>query len=368
MNTQRTRLTGWGWAFVVCGAALIPVGLVAGRETLAAAGLSLVLLALLARGCAALNVARIQFSVSAPARVSVGEEFSLELTFDARRRPFPALGLQLENTDTPPVLRGPATLAGIPVTRRLSASGRSLVNRRGYLPLFHYRLSSTFPLGLARGTVRGQVPLDLAVTPAPRRLAGLSQSELSAVKGLRQAFRHAFDELGSPRSLRDYVAGDPPRWVDWNATARRQTLVVREIERSGLQHVRILFHSYHPRLAVLPERGFETALAHLHWLVDDLVRSCGPLEVWADFMDTEAARKVEWGNATHDAFLRELADASMARAAPFKRVLRYAADPAAQRCLTVVLSNCPRRYWERRLTVLVRGPILCADNAGVGRA
>ncbi|KAF1687508.1 DUF58 domain-containing protein [Pseudoxanthomonas broegbernensis] len=100
-------------------------------------------------------------------------------------------------------------------------------HRRGWLEPGRIRLSTTQPLGLVRGWSRVW-PRHLllvyprAETPAPP----LPESGGSA----GHSRLHPLGE--EPHQLRAYRAGDPPRSIAWKHSARRDSLVVREFERS----------------------------------------------------------------------------------------------------------------------------------------
>ncbi len=365
----RTRLTAFGWFCLSIGALLILLGLLTGSPSVAGAGVSFVLLPLVALPCAAFNLAGLRFSVEAPASVPAGQTFRLDLLVDGRRRPLRAFAVYLEGGSSPAILCDPVLLASIPVTGPTRITRQGMAQRRGLRPSFHYRIVSGFPLGLASSAISGDTELNLVVTPNPPRARPLPSVDLHAATGSHRAVQRACDETGLPRSLRDYVIGDPPRLVDWKASARRTSLVIREIERAGPQAVRLLFHSYHPRLtsrfAVLPRQGFETALGHLMGIAEQLLKTRRPLQIWADFMEADALRHIDPGTPAYARFLRDLAEAQMCPRGHLKRLLRLVTERDTHDCLTVIVSDCPRRYWERRIAALVRGPVVCLDNSGI---
>lgn len=368
----RTRLTAFGWFCLSIGVLLILLGLLTGSPAVAGGGVSFVLLPLVALPCATFNLAGLRFSVQAPANVPVGQTFQLDLLVDGCRRPLRAFAVYLEGGSSPSILCDPVLIASVPVTRPARITRHSMAQRRGFHPSLHYRIVSGFPLGLASSAISGETELNLVVTPNPPRARPLPSADLHAASGSHRAAQQACDDTGLPRSLRDYVMGDPLRLIDWKASARRATLVVREIERAGPQAVRLLFHSYHPhlksRLAVLPQQGFEAALGHLMGVAEDLLRTRRPLQIWADFMETDELRRIDLGTPGHSRFLRDLAEAQRCPRGHLKRLLRLVTERNTHDCLTVIVSDCPRRYWERRIAGLVRGPVVCLDNSGVPSA
>ena len=97
---------------------------------------------------------------------------------------------------------------------------------RGLLPLPRLELSTVQPLGLARAWAYVWPRQSLLVYPAPEAQA----PPLPAPAGDagRAQVTRAGDDV---HHLRGYRAGDPPRTVAWKASARRDSLLVREYEQ-----------------------------------------------------------------------------------------------------------------------------------------
>lgn len=98
--------------------------------------------------------------------------------------------------------------------------------RRGLLPLPRIALSTVQPLGLARAWAYVWPAQQALVYPA----AEMHAPPLPAPAGgeRRAEVTRAGDDV---HHLRGYRPGDPPRSVAWKASARRDTLLVREYER-----------------------------------------------------------------------------------------------------------------------------------------
>jgi uncharacterized protein (DUF58 family) len=133
----------------------------------------------------------------------------------------------------------------------------------------------TTPLGLVARMLR--YPKTDRVTIAPslsgvRRFRWLAVHERLAAAGVRDARR-----LGEGRSfarLRDYVAGDDPRHIDWKATARRGHPITREftVEQSQTVYIMVDAGRTMTQLAGAFPR-FEYALSSALVLADVAVRA-----------------------------------------------------------------------------------------------
>ena len=98
--------------------------------------------------------------------------------------------------------------------------------RRGWLPLPRLQLSTVQPLGLARAWAYAWPQQSALVYPAPEAQAPPLPAP-AGDQGRAQVTR-AGDDV---HHLRAYRAGDAPRSVAWKASARRDSLLVREYEQ-----------------------------------------------------------------------------------------------------------------------------------------
>jgi len=98
--------------------------------------------------------------------------------------------------------------------------------RRGWLPLPRLQLSTVQPLGLARAWAYVWPLQSALVYPAPETQAPPLPAP-AGEQGRAQVTR-AGDDL---HHLRAYRAGDAPKSVAWKASARRNSLLVREYEQ-----------------------------------------------------------------------------------------------------------------------------------------
>lgn len=125
-----------------------------------------------------------------------------------------------------------APLSGVPLSvpagRRESVGTALLPTRRGDRYPAYVVIRSFGPLGLAARQGRLSAPWRLRVLPAfpsrrrlPAALARLRQLDGGVPSTPLAGPGTEFD------TLRDYVEGDDPRAVDWRASARRGTVVVR---------------------------------------------------------------------------------------------------------------------------------------------
>ena len=102
-----------------------------------------------------------------------------------------------------------------------------------------YRLSG--PLGLALRQGRAEQPAPVKVYP---NITGLAKTQLEVARaslpesGLRKT-RHVGEGQEFER-LRTYVKGDDYRRIDWKATAKARSLMVREYETERSQRVMVL--------------------------------------------------------------------------------------------------------------------------------
>jgi uncharacterized protein (DUF58 family) len=127
--------------------------------------------------------------------------------------------------------------------------------RRGWLDLPRLRVSTTRPLGLARAWAYAWPEAPLLVYPAPEPHGpplpeGWGDAVQSRLKPSGDDVHH----------LRAYRAGDARRAIAWKASARRDTLLVREYEQPLGAEVVLDWHA-------VTGLAYESRIARLaHWV------------------------------------------------------------------------------------------------------
>jgi uncharacterized protein (DUF58 family) len=132
--------------------------------------------------------------------------------------------------------------------------------RRGEVTLDRFRVSSSFPFGVATKSVEFRAIATGIVRAAPIEAQGLNIEEARGAarrgRAARRSWSGANDEF---LSLREYVPGDSLRGVAWRASARRGELVVRELGAPAGGEIWILLELGAPGDAVR-EAQQETAI------------------------------------------------------------------------------------------------------------
>ncbi|MDT3677701.1 MAG: DUF58 domain-containing protein [Burkholderiaceae bacterium] len=88
--------------------------------------------------------------------------------------------------------------------------------KRGWMPMPRFTLTTTFPIGIWRARARWQPAQRVLVFPAPETPAApLPARSTAHGEGTRSGNGH-----GDPIALRPYADGDPPQRIAWKAVAR----------------------------------------------------------------------------------------------------------------------------------------------------
>lgn len=179
---------------------------------------------------------RVSVTRDAPPAFSVGRTLSVRYrwTLEASR----GQTLLVRETLPPPLGVGPLTrklrLAPGETTERLDITPRT----RGKGSGGRVDLRRLGPLGLAWRQARLEVPWEATVYPT---LAGVALRSLpTRISRRREAGLRNIRRPGEGRlfeTLREWVAGDDTRIIDWKATARRGKLIARVYEDERRQQV-----------------------------------------------------------------------------------------------------------------------------------
>lgn len=130
-------------------------------------------------------------------------------------------------------------------TKTESYRGRLMQRGRYHFGPFH--MSTRFPLGLIRRTIRVDQRESLIVCPRVGRLSQrwtqIAQAVAAGGEGSR---RHQGLTEGEFYGLRDWQSGDSYRWIHWRTSARRDTLTVRQFEEPRSQSYIVLLDLWQP--------------------------------------------------------------------------------------------------------------------------
>ncbi len=135
--------------------------------------------------------------------------------------------------ELPQALGGDLEVVSGPIGRgqRLEVSREVVPLRRGTFPLGPTFMLWLSPLGLLRMRTRipaGEAAVVLPAASMPERRGVLDHRSLQDELGVKPRPRRG--EGREFESLREYVSGDDPRYIDWRASARNQHLQVRQYQ------------------------------------------------------------------------------------------------------------------------------------------
>lgn len=111
--------------------------------------------------------------------------------------------------------------------------------QRGIVRVAHTEVAVTDPLGLFRAQRRWEHPLRICVYPRPAALAGVPWL-VQAPDGPRPRAHWLDPDPTLYAGARPYRPGDPWRWLDWRATARRRELQVKVFDSSRQARVAVV--------------------------------------------------------------------------------------------------------------------------------
>ena len=189
---------------------------------------------------------------SLPDTPFAGEPFAVNFHVSSRRRT-PAYLVTVED---PLCEAANGRCAGglifrVPPRGRVTLAAAAAPQRRGALHLPGLAWSSRFPFGVAERRRQREVEEEVVIFPARGQLS----------RAAAMALRPSGARTGSPsrmglpseefRSVREYKAGDNPRWIHWRATAHHGTLYVREMDRERSAPILIILDARLP--AGLPD-------------------------------------------------------------------------------------------------------------------
>jgi uncharacterized protein (DUF58 family) len=179
-----------------------------------------------------LSVRALRFERFAPPAVQVGEPVTMEITVWSERRIMRPLITVIDNLPSTLVSQG--VRPSLPVAPSFDQPIQTRYTfrpmRRGRFKWSGLRVRGTDALGLVnREKTYRTEPIELTVYPAPIPVnvevtprAGWGTSDLDSGRARGAGLE--------PRTIREYVPGDPLRYVHWPTSARSNRLMVKEFE------------------------------------------------------------------------------------------------------------------------------------------
>jgi uncharacterized protein (DUF58 family) len=197
------------------------------------------------------SIRRVRVRGRGPDDLHAGVPALLGATVTNTKRRMPSYSLSLEDA-------AGRRLAFVP---RLAPGAEHVVSWQATLPtrgrhrLPGLRLTTRFPFGLF--TKSGPVLLDgeVIVFPALRPLSAAERREAAGAGPARRR-RGRGHEL---HNLREYRAGDDPRFIHWKSSAKGGTLLVRETEADAAPDTRIVLEGTGARDRARLEAGLSEA-------------------------------------------------------------------------------------------------------------
>jgi uncharacterized protein (DUF58 family) len=233
-RARRIRFTQEGKVVLLFGTGFLAAALNTGTNLLYVL-FALVAAQLLASRVASWAVLRALFvKRRAPSRVRARDAFPVEVSV-RNGKLFAAYALLLEEArreGLDPIHRAAAFLPRVGGRETARATYETSFLERGEHTLQGLAVETRFPFGLIARRVELAAPQTVLATPVvhdvrPQVLDLRATSEAPARRPVA-----TFETQAAVRSLRDYRPGDHPRAIHWRASARRGSLVVKELERS----------------------------------------------------------------------------------------------------------------------------------------
>ncbi len=192
-----------------------------------------------------------------------GDPLHLDYTLENYRHWNAALALFIED-ELVPVDRSVSGSAGlaaqvffsrVPGLEKARVRWQGVGPKRGRYRFRMMELVTRSPFGLLERRVAINEPADLIVYPTVGRLSRrwhLVQRQASETRRGRKHERSSQQQ--EYHGLRDYRAGDSPRWIHWRTTARVGVPMVKEFEQQSEQDLALLLDPWLPRTKVTAEQ------------------------------------------------------------------------------------------------------------------
>ena len=226
---QKTKLTATGWILI-----LVALGIGAAAYNTSSnilfMTLSLLLSSLVLSGILSLiNFRKLEWSLHAPTHLKAGEVGMAEIELKNRKSVFPTIGAYfwVGNGEVKRLFLPHSLSAG----KMTKLEWTFVPESRGRHEVRISEMESQFPFGFMRKTMGA--PIAEQVLVWPRRIDYSFKPLAGGRRFLSGAARRTAGLGSDLLNVRPYQQGDAPRLVHWKATARLQTLMIRQLAMEG---------------------------------------------------------------------------------------------------------------------------------------
>jgi uncharacterized protein (DUF58 family) len=208
-------------------------------------------------------LARIQLQRTLPEYGTVGRLMGIEYLITNRKRFWPTFSMTVAEMDgVEGFLTQPhAYLLNVAPGASTSTTVEVIAKRRGLLRLRRLQFQTSFPFGFIRRAVDRSISDLLLIHPAigrvdPQVLKLCLSAETSGA--MMRPRRGGMDEF---YGVRDYRAGENPRWIYWRRSARTGALVLREMTHVSPPRILMLVDTFLPDRSLDCHADVERAIA-----------------------------------------------------------------------------------------------------------
>ncbi len=371
-NAGRIRVssTRRGLILAGLGCALFLAGMWRVDGVMAAMGLVVGVLFLVALISGYLNLGHFTLHFRGPRRVESGKGFTGRLMLSSRGRGFDAFWIEfrmlaMEEKEI-------SGRSGWIVGRGTAeVPDRMVLGKRGLAMVHRGRLRSSFPLGLMTFTRDLAVEVEIGVLPKPVIPRELYLGGYLLDGSPFGSSRHS-GGLGEWKGLRESRGGDGLRRIAWAASLRSEaaggTMLVREYEPPGFraEGCMVVFHSHGGDGSLIRPDRFEKSLELLYGALGALVGRGMSVRWVADFgewEENEVRTRKQLAVARERIMIAERAAGTEAH-----NLIETLGRAREHECI-VVISDMPRVAWEGFIPVFSIPPVLVdiADYDGSRR-
>ncbi len=210
------------------------------------------------------NLRTVRLSRGFPDEIFAGKSFAVRYVIKTDRRPWGAVTLKF--VEAPPLQGAPEGVAfsHVPPGETVSERGFFSISSRGDKQISPGVLTSAFPFGLASYS-RSCGPVE-SVLVFPR--ISSVDDDIPPWVGSYGSGPERADPFGTvPYQFREYVPGDPYKYIEWKKTARTGGLITKVLSDEGAREITIR----------LPAEASERAISRAASLVVHFAESARPI-------------------------------------------------------------------------------------------
>ncbi len=214
-----------------------------------------------------------------PDHAIVGRPTVIYYQITNHKRYWPSLSVTMAEGDGLDAFTRQPTAYMLHCANRTTASvpAEVMPRMRGVFEFDHFQLSTSFPFGFVKRAVNRRQKDSVVVLPAIGQMRRELMQRFRSAESVGQNVRPSRGGSDEFYGMKEYRAGDNPRWISWKRSARGGGLVMREMTRVSPPKLLVMVDTFSADDSLDHHMAVERAIAMAATVIDQAMEAGLPI-------------------------------------------------------------------------------------------